>query len=110
PDQALCVGAGFVVEAVNTALRVYDTNGTSLGEVAALNAFYGLPPEINRTTLTYGDFTSDPKCHFDADLQRFFVTLLQADVDPSTGDFTGRTSVLLAVSKTSDPRGAWHHF
>ena len=27
PDQALCVGNGYVVEAVNSVLRVWDTSG-----------------------------------------------------------------------------------
>jgi hypothetical protein len=28
PDQALCVGAGFVVESVNDVMRIFDTTGT----------------------------------------------------------------------------------
>ncbi len=56
----------------------------------------------------YGPFTSDPKCHFDADNGgHFFLTILELDVDPPTGDFTGGSHVYLAVSKTSDPTGAW---
>src|SRR5438132_723312 len=70
---------------------------------SSLNEFFGLPPEIIRSTRTFGDFTSDPRCFYDADLGRFFLTLLQADIDPGSGDFTGRTSVLIAVSRTSDP-------
>ena len=30
PDQALCAGGGYVVEAVNDVLNVFDTNGNSL--------------------------------------------------------------------------------
>jgi len=30
PDQGLCVGNGFVVEAVNLALAVYDKSGNLL--------------------------------------------------------------------------------
>ena len=58
----------------------------------------------------FGDFVSDPKCYYDAGVRRFFVTIVQLDVDPSTGQFAGPTSVLLAVSKTSDPTGAWNLF
>src|SRR5262249_46460057 len=29
PDQALCVGNGFVVESINTALRVFNTSGAA---------------------------------------------------------------------------------
>src|SRR3954447_21771116 len=42
PDQALCVGAGFVVESVNTAVRVRTPGGASLTAPIPLNAFFGL--------------------------------------------------------------------
>jgi hypothetical protein len=111
PDQALCVGNGFVLESVNTALRVFDAAGDALTPPVALNQFFGLAPEVIRAASpVYGDFTSDPKCHFDADTGRFFLTLLQADVVPETGDFTGRTHVLIAVSATGDPTGLWYTY
>jgi len=50
PDQALCVGNGFVVEVVNTVLRVFDTSGNALSGVVDLNTFYGYAPAINRAT------------------------------------------------------------
>ena len=109
PDQALCVGNGFVVEAVNTAVRVRNTSGTNLTDATALNQFFGLAPEVIRTTPpVYGDFTSDPRCYFDPTLHRFFLTLLQADVDPATSDLTGPTAVLIAVSQSGDPTGSWN--
>ena len=111
PDQALCVGSGFVLESINTALRVYHTDGTAAGGVIALNPFFGLAPEIIRGTHpVFGDFTSDPKCYYDVQTNRWFVTILQADVVPATGDFTGRTSVLVAVSQSNDPTGGWNIF
>lgn len=108
PDQALCVGNGYVVESINTALAVYNTSGALQGDVTALNQFFGLAPEINRTTLTYGDFTSDPKCYYDSDTGHFFLTMLQIDVDPATGNFNPHSHVYIAVSKTSDPTGKWN--
>jgi len=111
PDQGFCVGNGYAVEAVNTALRVYSaSSGAPLTGVLALNQFFGLTPEINRTTRAYGDFTSDPKCLYDSGTGRFFLTILQVDVDPSTGNFTGPSSVRIAVSQTSDPTGNWNLF
>jgi hypothetical protein len=107
PDQALCVGNGFVVESVNTALRVRNASGASLSPVTPLNAFFGLAPEIIRPAGPFGPFTSDPKCYFDTDTGRFFLTLLEIDVDPATGSFGNRAATLLAVSKTSDPTGDW---
>lgn len=108
PDQALCVGNGYVVESINTAVRVYSASGSALTAPTALNQFFGLAPEINRTTGVYGDFTSDPKCYYDSDTGHFFLTILQIDVVPSTGAFASRSHVYIAVSKTANPTGAWN--
>ncbi|HET9038230.1 MAG TPA: hypothetical protein VFN45_18595 [Myxococcaceae bacterium] len=110
PDQGLCVGNGFVVEPVNTAISVYSFDGTLLSGPVPLNQFFGLAPEIDRTTVRFGDFTSDPRCYYDAPTNRFFVLLLQLDVDPATGAFTGPTHQLLAVSQTGNPTGSWNRF
>jgi len=110
PDQGLCVSGKFVLDTINTALAVRTPSGTVLSGPTPINQFFGLAPEINRTTLVYGDFTSDPKCYFDPATQRWFLTVLQADVDPATGNFTGPTHVLIAVSSTADPTGTWRTF
>lgn len=106
PDQALCVGSGFVIEAVNDAIQVRSaaTNQPVTG-VASLNQFFGLPRVITRTAnpVTFGPESTDPKCAYDVDTKRFFVTELILDQDTATGAFTGNTAVLIAVSKTSDP-------
>ena len=106
PDQGLCVGSGFVMEAVNDAIQVRSaaTNQPITG-VASLNQFFGLPRVITRTTnpVTFGPESTDPKCAYDVDTKRFFVTELILDQDMVTGAFTGTTAVLIAVSKTSDP-------
>lgn len=108
PDQALAVGGGYIVEAVNSAIRVRRVDGSVASPTVALNAFFGLAPSIDRTTGLYGPFTSDPKAYYDTDTQRWFVTLLEIDQDPVSGDFLGHSSVLLAVSQSADPTGTWH--
>ena len=105
PDQGLCAGNGFVFETVNDALRIYDSSGKPLTPVIALNAFYHYPPAINRTTGVRGPFVTDPSCYYDHATQRWFHVVLTLDVVPSTGAFTGKNHLDLAVSKTSDPRG-----
>jgi hypothetical protein len=107
PDQGLCVGNGFVIEAVNNAIRVRSasTNKPITG-VTALNRFFGFPSEIDRTNIVYGPFLSDPKCVYDVDTKRFFVTELVLATDPATGGFTGPSFVVIAVSKGSDPTKA----
>lgn len=108
PDQALAVGGGFVVEAVNTAIRFRLTNGAPLGPPISLNRFFNLPSAIVRSNPpVYGPFTSDPKAYYDADLKRFFVTMLAIDVDPATGNFLTTSSLMIAVSKTTSPLGEW---
>ena len=77
----------------------------------ALNQFFGLAPEAIRSTPpVFGDFTSDPRCYFDAQTNRFFILLLQLDVDPPTGNFTGGTHQLLAVSKSGDPTDGFNRY
>jgi hypothetical protein len=107
PDQGLCVGNGYVLEAVNLVVGLRDaaTNQRIPNTVVGLNTFFGLPYSINRsvTPPVRGPFTSDPKCLYDSDTKRFFVTILKETVSPTSGAALGPTAVLIAVSKTSDP-------
>jgi hypothetical protein len=112
PDQALAAGNGFILEAVNSALAVYDQRtGALLVGPTPLNQFFNLAPAVVRSAPPiFGDFVSDPRAYFDRLVRRWFVTVLQIDVDPTTGDFGTRSHVLVAVSQTSDPRGAFNLF
>jgi hypothetical protein len=103
PDQGLCVGNGYVVEPVNDVVVVFDKSGNRLTVPTSMNTFFGLPVSINRTTGVRGPFLSDPKCLYDAGTGRFFLTILELDAAPSV-----RAHTLIAVSKTSDPRGQWY--
>jgi hypothetical protein len=112
PDQGLCVGHGFVIEPINDAFVVYDESGNKLTGVNALNQFYKRSPAFNRVTGKTGDFLSDPKCYYDPVGQRFIQTILEVD---APGNFNAqapfnRTHVLIAVSQTSNPTGAWNLF
>jgi hypothetical protein len=112
PDQGLCVGAGFVLETVNAVLRVYDTSGVAkTAEAIDMNTFYGYPPQATRDAsgaiISQGPFMADPSCYYDPDTARWFHIILTLEVFPTTGDFTGKNHIDLAVSTTSDPRGAW---
>jgi len=110
PDQGLAVGNGFVLEVVNNALAVYDTSGNRLSGPTAMSQFFGLAPEIVRPSGPFGPFVSDPKAYFDSDTQRWFLTEAVLDVDPTTGNFTGTTGVLIAVSQTPDPTKPFNLF
>lgn len=109
-DQGVCAGNGFVLETVNSALRVFDADtGDPVSDVLALNEFYGFPPAIERTDpLVFGPFTFDISCHYDPDSNRWFHLAVDLDQDPATGAFTGGNFLDLAVSTTGDPTGSWN--
>jgi hypothetical protein len=125
PDQALCVGNGYELEAVNDVLNIYDASGASVlpdntatnivsgfprnvNHAVDLNSFYGYPPAVNRSTGIRGQFVTDPTCLYDAASQRFYVLVLTLEVVPTTGAFTTENHLDLAVSQTSNPTGGWN--
>jgi hypothetical protein len=113
PDQALCAGNGFVLEAVNDVLRVYHTDGTAASNVVDLNTFYGYPAAIVRSGPHAGErgpSITDPVCLFDASVQRFFVVVLTLDHVGLTAATNGNNHLDIAVSDTSDPTGGWTTF
>lgn len=112
PDQAVCATNGTVLESVNDVLQVYRDNSTLLTGVVDLNTFFGLAAQINRqrNPVVYGPFLSDPKCYYDPQTARWFLTVLEIDTNPYTGAFGYRSATLLAVSQTSDPTGAYTLF
>ena len=111
PDQGLCVGGDYTIEAVNTALAVYNSHTHAMvSGPTALNPFFGFAPEIIRSKHQFGPFTSDPKCYYDAPTGHWFITLLEIDTDPSTGAFGNASRELIAVSQTTDPTGSYSIF
>ena len=124
PDQALCVGNGYVVEAVNDVLNIYNESGQSVlpdntatnivagfprdvHHAVDLNSFYGYGPAINRRTGVRAQFVTDPTCLYDAATQRFFVVVLTLETRP-TGGFTLVNHLDVAVSQTANPAGTWN--
>ncbi len=103
PDQGLAVGNGFVFEAVNLVFQIYDTYGNPATAPVSANSFFGLLPYYNAATNRYGPDLSDPRVYFDQTLQRWFATVLEIDLDPVTGNPTGRTHVYIATSVSSLP-------
>jgi hypothetical protein len=116
PDQALCTGNGYVVEGVNNVFSIYSTSGAKLSGNQSYDPFWNHGvDEVTRapdgTPTRYGPFMSDPRCYYDPQVKRFFMTELQLGTKPSTGDFTGTSAIRIAVSKTSKPStdaSDWH--
>jgi hypothetical protein len=95
PDQGLCKGNGFVLEAVNSAYRIYRTNGTSLRGPFNINDLFNVGGK---------EFTSDPRCWFDSSTQTWFATILFLNDSFTAG------SLLIAVRHNPDPRGLWNEY
>ena len=124
PDQGLCVGNGYVVEAVNDVINVYNTSGQSVlpdntaanvvsglprnvNHAVDLNSFYGYAPAINRSTGVRAQSVTDPSCLYDTATQRFFVVALTLESRPN-GSLTLVNHLDIAVSQTSNPTGHWN--
>src|SRR5215472_16387212 len=87
PDQAMGVNATQVFEGVNDAYAVYDHAGNLLAGPTSANKFFGLPSAFVRPAGPFGPELSDPRIIFDHDTQSWFVTVLEIDIDPTTGGF-----------------------
>lgn len=124
PDQALCAGGGYVVEAVNDVFNVYDASGDSLlpdntatnvvsgfprdvHHAIDLNSFFGYAPAINRSTGVRAQSITDPTCLYDAATGRFFLVVLTLESRPN-GSLTLQNHLDVAVSQTSDPTALWN--
>ena len=124
PDQGLCAGNGFVLEAVNDVVNIFNTSGESVfpdntstnivslfprnvNHAIDLNSFYNYPAAINRATGVRGPEVTDPSCLFDAGTQRWFVVVLTLDTNPN-GSLTGKNHLDIAVSQTPDPTLLWN--
>src|SRR5512146_2869510 len=96
----MCVGNGFVVEAVNDVFNVFNSSGqsvlpdntatnivagfpTAVNHAVDLNSFYGYGPAVNRTTGARAQFVTDPSCLYDAATQRWFVVVLTLESLPN---------------------------
>jgi hypothetical protein len=108
PDQALCVGNGYVVEATNDVFKVFNTSGVEVVPVVDLNTFFGYPAAINRTTGLRGASITDPVCMFDNETRQFYLVTLTFDVVPTSGRNTGRNHLDIAVTTNGDPSGTWN--
>ena len=92
PDQGLCVGNGFVLEMVNSAYSVYDEAGHALAGPFNVNGPFN-------EGLT--EFTSDPRCYYDAADHTWFAIILAIGAGEET------SSLDIAVNTSGDPRTLW---
>ena len=109
PDQALCTGNGLVIEGINDVFAIYNAaTGARKSGIQSYSPFFndGQPEVLfnpDGSIASFGPFMSDPKCYYDPDLGRFYMTMVQLGLDPLTGNFNGDSFVDIAVSKTGAP-------
>jgi len=95
PDQGLCEGNGYVLEAVNSAYRIYRRDGTSVRGPFNINDLFNVGGK---------EFTSDPRCWFDPSTQTWFATILFLN-----DTFTG-SDLLIATRHSPNPLGLWNEY
>jgi len=95
------------MESVNDVLAIYDSAGNKLVGPVDLNTFYGYSAAINRANGQYGPSITDPSCYYDPGSQRWFQVVLTLDRIGTTSALAGTNHLDIAVSKTSNPTGAW---
>jgi hypothetical protein len=95
PDQGLCEANGFVLEPVNSAYRIYRTNGTSIRGPFNINDLYNVGGK---------EFTSDPRCWYDPATTTWFSVILFLN------DTGTRGAELIAVRHAKDPLGLWNEY
>ncbi|HVC43109.1 MAG TPA: hypothetical protein VND54_14110 [Candidatus Saccharimonadales bacterium] len=99
PDQGLCVGNGYVLEPVNSAFRIFKTNGQTLVGPSNVNDLF----DQGST-----QFTSDPRCYYDRTTNTWFATILFL----SGGEVPdGKSSQLdIAVNASGNPENIWTQY
>jgi len=95
PDTIVAKGAAKVLEAVNSALRLFTPTGTALATMD-LNTFFSYPVNGDSERILF-----DPKVFYDhnAANPRFYLVALNAE----TTFFNQQSRIYLAVSRSSDP-------
>ena len=89
PDPSGAAGLNHYVQMVNTAMQVFDKNGNSLwGPTSLSSVFPG------------SDNEGDPIVLYDQFADRWFISQFQ-----ESGN-----KMLIAISKTNDPLGAWYYY
>jgi hypothetical protein len=95
PDTEVCAGNGYAMQVVNNVFGVYDQAGHMLVGPTPAETFFSDPVSN----------LSDPKCYYDKDTGRYFVTELAFGLD---GGFNVTYSVIyIGVSVTGNPTGPW---
>ncbi len=98
PDTQGDVGPNHYVQVVNLGFQIWNKTGTSLYGPANLNTIWtGIPSPWNGTN------NGDPIVLYDQAANRWMIAQFSL---PNTTQY----AMLIAVSQTSDPTGAWYRY
>jgi hypothetical protein len=95
PDQGLCAGNGFVLEPVNSAYSIYTPSGKLVRGPFNVNDLFDEGA---------AEFTSDPRCYYDASTNTWFATILFLNSTFTSGHLD------IAVNSTGDPTSLWKQY
>ncbi|CAI7764903.1 unnamed protein product, partial [Closterium sp. NIES-54] len=126
PDVALCVGNGYILHSVNSAMVVYDKQGKQLTRIIPQNEFFGVLPRVVEkkdplSASILGDRIGDMTCTYDRKANRFYLsTYWISGGANNTYDKFGQTrrrgsatvggGLIVAASTTDDPTQDWNVF
>src|SRR5205085_7675929 len=107
-SQGLAAGNGYVLEAVNNAVQVYNTSGAPLlPKVLSTNEVFGVAAAIDQVTGINGVFPTDIRAFYDSGINRWFI-LQRAQDNDTAGNLLASSHLYLAVSQTGDPTGTYN--
>jgi hypothetical protein len=102
PDTMGAVGPNHFLEEIKGAVAVFDKNSGARLSITSLANFFN----VTIGGITYPRTAiSDPHCVYDTHSGRFFAIALELG---ATGN--DDNGIILAVSRTSDPTGAWDKY
>ena len=101
PDVTCTVGPNHVMQMVNVRYQIWDKTGTSLVGPFNLGTIWAGFPGPWSSSLNDGD----PVVLYDQVADRWFASQFSL---PNGG--SGPEYILIAISQTGDPTGAWHRY
>jgi hypothetical protein len=105
-DANGAIGPQHFVEFINGSFAVYNkTNGQNVKRISDLKFWSN-----SGVVLSTSDGVTDPRIIYDPTVQRWFASMVDFDAGAASDPTLEANDFLLAVSATSDPRGAWHGF
>ncbi|MEI7492515.1 MAG: T9SS type A sorting domain-containing protein [Bacteroidota bacterium] len=97
PDENGTAGLNHYMQTVNTTYAIYDKSGVLKAGPTNVNLIFGNVPGANRND-------GDPIVIYDEQANRYLVAEFSVPTDGT------QNYILVAVSVTSDPTGAWHKY